>query len=189
MLLSLGTGFLQSLALAPVLRATPLEEAGSHVASTTVQYFSLHIYVTCAYNPCNVCEQCIDKHGRRFIGLVRVRYVVLEGHNFVAILSVLPLPSSCYLRDRLTAPTTVALRHGVALAEAQADAHRVQGQASPGTTSGDLYILPPPPPGVQESDLGTNGWVEHVFASDDDGSSMEESDPRDCAWFESGFRP
>ena len=57
-----------------------------------------------------VCDQCVDRHGRRFVGLIRHRYVVVGGHNLVCLFSILPLPDSRYVKPRVRAPQVDVMR-------------------------------------------------------------------------------
>ena len=43
-------------------------------------------------------SQCVDKRGERFVGLIRVRYIVVKGGEYSSYaMSILPLPFSDYL--------------------------------------------------------------------------------------------
>lgn len=52
----------------------------------------------CLLSPPSFHLQCIDRHGQQFLGLVRMRYMVLSyAKSLAAIMSIVPLPSSRYL--------------------------------------------------------------------------------------------
>ena len=102
---------------------------------------------------------------------MRARYVVLEGHDVVAVLSVLPLPSSRYMRERLIGSGATPLSQAVAIANGQIGAQIHLLQSSPETSSGSSSVVAPP--ATQQADLAIGGWIEDVFGSGDEGSNED----------------
>lgn len=87
------------------------------------------------------CLQCVDKHGRSFLALVRVRYGIMGGKDHAVVLSILPLPKSRHL-------TLLRAMEGPVNDDHRMNSKRASSQApSSPTRRGDTSLsrLPPKP--------------------------------------------
>ena len=125
--------------------------------------------------------QCIERTGRSFVGLVRVRHVILEGRYSATILAILPLPVSRHVKQldsdyattsssglpaSNTSTTTRPISVDPPLAYQTEGSHGTLSleDVSPGVALHE--VAPRPEVGVVPS---LRDCVDHVFPLDDDG--------------------
>ena len=121
----------------------------------------------------------MDKHGKRFIGLLRARYVVLGDCNFATVFSVLPLPDSRYIHDRPRENKAVNTQDSKEMMAKPSTPAAVS--AVPTALVVPLPVAPVRPKktvvtiGQVGQFLKQSGWAEEVFSSGDEGSGGDEA--------------